>query len=65
MDLDLDYNYRIATSDFVFKGGDNILAGIETTLIDTTSAITDIFIDFLKQKKIIDSRIEGRVVKVA
>ncbi|GLR69203.1 bifunctional metallophosphatase/5'-nucleotidase [Agaribacter marinus] len=67
--LDMDKQYRLATSDYIASGGDgySILASIEKSKEDVVSPIliSDLVIRNIRSKKGVDNTTDGRLVNLS
>jgi len=61
--IEPDKTYQGATVDFVITNAEKYLGFVPTDVTDLMMPLTDVVMKIIEQQKVIDSKVEGRIVK--
>ncbi|HEX2925015.1 MAG TPA: 5'-nucleotidase C-terminal domain-containing protein [Ruminiclostridium sp.] len=59
--LDKNQYYKVATNDYLYNGGDNYEEFFDSKLINKGQLLKDVLADYLKNKKEVSPKVEGRI----
>lgn len=59
--LDKEKNYKVATNDYLYKGGDSMKMLVGQKQLDSGALLKDIVIEYFKKNKTVNPKVEGRI----